>query len=274
MSKIDAPHFTMYPNIILDEYMEDMSGAEFKVISVIVRKTFGWHKDRDVISYSQIQSISGLSTNAIKKAIVELKKKDLLVVKRTGRGKGIRTSYELNMSENDTIDLPIISENDIKKSSIVSKNDTTKESIKDKKIKENEAIKPLLVVEKLYFDLFAEQFKDIPSYNYAACRKVIKGYLKDYDIDKIKQLINIWFYCKIGEWHGYNFLNIQKDWNRLLIIYKNMDLDSVNEDEYGTYKKNIMFLNGQYNKNNEVKCYEEWRKESIKQRFENVSASG
>ncbi len=50
MPKIDAPHFTMYPNKIIDELMADMSGAEFKVISVIARKTFGWHKQTDRIS--------------------------------------------------------------------------------------------------------------------------------------------------------------------------------------------------------------------------------
>ena len=273
MSKIDVPHFTMYPNIVLDELMQDMSGAEFKVISVIVRKTFGWHKDRDVISYSQIQSISGLSTNAIKKAIVELKKKDLLVVKRTGRGKGIRTSYELNMSENDTIDLPIISENDIKKSSIVSKNDTTKESIKDKKIKENRAVSPLKKVEKLYFDLFVEEFKDIPNYNYPACTNLIKKYLKDYGLDKIQYLIRIWFYCKVGEWHGYDFIKLQKDWNRLLIIYKNMDLEKVNEEEYEKYAKNMEFLQEQYHKPKDVETYDEWKRENIRQKFNTIKVS-
>lgn len=270
MSKIAPPCYTQYPNLILDEYMEDMSGAELKVISVIVRKTYGWHKERDVISYSQIQKISGLSTNALKKAINDLKKKELIIVNRVGKGKGIKTSYEINMSENDTKDLFNVSKNDIKKPSIVSKNDTTKESIKDKKIKEKGAISSLKKVEKLYFDLFVEEFEDIPNYNYSACTNLIKKYLKDYELDKIQYLIRIWFYCKIGEWHGYDFLKLQKDWNRLLIIYKNMDLESVNEDEYEKYAKNMEFLQEQYHKDKEVETYEEWKRESIEQRFNDV----
>ena len=133
----------------------------------------------------------------------------------------------------------------------VKNKEKVKEYISELPIIENESYekeeKPQKVIENMYFKLFGELFKDVPNYNYSACRKLINKYLKDYELEKIKQLINIWFYCKIGEWHGYNFLSIQKDWNRLLIIYKNMDLDSVNEDEYGIYKKNIMFLNEQYN---------------------------
>jgi len=65
MQRIYKPNYTIIPNIILDKMMSEMSESEFRVVIAICRKTFGWHKDKDRISISQIEKLTGLSHNAV-----------------------------------------------------------------------------------------------------------------------------------------------------------------------------------------------------------------
>jgi hypothetical protein len=51
---IDSPNGTIFPDILLDRVMAHLSGAEFKVLAYIVRRTFGFKKDADTISLDQI----------------------------------------------------------------------------------------------------------------------------------------------------------------------------------------------------------------------------
>lgn len=61
---ITPPNYTQIPNVILDA-MGEMSGAEFKVVMAIARRTFGWHKERDKISLRQLMEITGLSKQGV-----------------------------------------------------------------------------------------------------------------------------------------------------------------------------------------------------------------
>lgn len=54
------------------ESMHTLDSSSVKVFLAISRKTIGWHKVSDRISYSQLQNITGLSVNTLKKAIKEL----------------------------------------------------------------------------------------------------------------------------------------------------------------------------------------------------------
>lgn len=64
MSKIPKPNYTQIPNVILD-HMADMTNAEFRVITAIARKTFGWQKTTDMISLSQLCELTGLSRQGV-----------------------------------------------------------------------------------------------------------------------------------------------------------------------------------------------------------------
>ena len=65
--------YTQTHNIIYDYMMRRLSGSAFKVLSVIVRFTFGWHKQHDTVSYSQIQEYTGISSRGtVSKAISDL----------------------------------------------------------------------------------------------------------------------------------------------------------------------------------------------------------
>ena len=49
-----SPRYTQVPDELFDELMAYLSGAELKVLLYIIRRTFGFKKDSDNISLSQI----------------------------------------------------------------------------------------------------------------------------------------------------------------------------------------------------------------------------
>jgi len=52
--RFKVPSHTQVPNEIFDELMHDLSGAEFKVLCYIARRTYGFHRIEDSISLKQI----------------------------------------------------------------------------------------------------------------------------------------------------------------------------------------------------------------------------
>ena len=50
-----GPRYTQTPDEVFDVLLPVLSGAELKVLLYIIRRTFGWRKDADRISLSQIQ---------------------------------------------------------------------------------------------------------------------------------------------------------------------------------------------------------------------------
>lgn len=94
MSKFIANSFQL-PNAFVDEMLCKLSGNACKIYLLIVRKTRGWHKEADRISYSQIQKSTGLnSRTTISKALDELI--DLgLIIKEQGSQKA-SNEYKLN----------------------------------------------------------------------------------------------------------------------------------------------------------------------------------
>lgn len=94
-----APNYTQVPNVLLDEWMPILSHVELKVLYAITRKTFGWHKDRDRISLSQLEKLTGSTKEAIVSASRTLQKRGLinkLVIGDPGRQ---ATYYELVVNE-------------------------------------------------------------------------------------------------------------------------------------------------------------------------------
>ncbi len=96
-------NFTRVPNFFLDEYIYQLSESALKVYLTVVRKTIGWQKDKDFISYSQIQKMSNLSGNSILKGINELLDKGLIETHKFGVGKGTRISYEVKNKTSESL---------------------------------------------------------------------------------------------------------------------------------------------------------------------------
>src|SRR5712692_789306 len=55
-----SPNYTLVPDELFDQQLPDLSGAELKVLLYIIRRTFGFKKDSDNISLSQM--LSGIHT--------------------------------------------------------------------------------------------------------------------------------------------------------------------------------------------------------------------
>ena len=94
----EVPNPTQTPNELFDDHMKEMSGAELKVILAICRKTFGWHKDRDQISISQMMELTGLSNRAVIDAIKKLMGMGLIARRQLGEAKTSPYEYAMVLS--------------------------------------------------------------------------------------------------------------------------------------------------------------------------------
>ena len=84
---------TQVPNIVFDTYLPTLTGAEYKVLSIIIRQTNGWYdkttgrrKTRDRISHGQFMKKTGLCRRVVSKSLQSLVNRGLVTVgDRMGR---------------------------------------------------------------------------------------------------------------------------------------------------------------------------------------------
>jgi phage replication O-like protein O len=87
------PNFTQFSNDALDYVMREVSPNAWKIISVAIRKTYGWHKEKDTISLSQFQDLTGIKNRStVVKAINEALDDGILIREPSG----MSYSYSLN----------------------------------------------------------------------------------------------------------------------------------------------------------------------------------
>ena len=94
MSKLLIPNFTPVPNFLFDEAMPRLSKAALKVLLAVVRKTYGFQKICDAISFTQLQRQTGLGRAGVVRGIAELG--ELLKVTKGGVSHD-SNEYELNI---------------------------------------------------------------------------------------------------------------------------------------------------------------------------------
>jgi phage replication O-like protein O len=100
ISPIQAPTYFQTPNDVVDHWLPHLREAELKVLFVILRKTFGWHKQYDRISLSQFVKITGLKrTNAIR-ATNSLLSKGIITKEVVGKKGSLETYYSLVVIDN------------------------------------------------------------------------------------------------------------------------------------------------------------------------------
>lgn len=84
MSKpFDSPerNFMLVHNDVVDKILPLCSANEFKILMVIFRKTRGWSKDTDKISYSQMKEATGIGSDAtIRKATKALEENGMIFI--------------------------------------------------------------------------------------------------------------------------------------------------------------------------------------------------
>lgn len=69
-----------FPNEVIDKLLCLLTGAEFKVLSVIIRQTLGWHKHWDRIAISQFRKKTGLSKPGVMNSLDVLLENDLILL--------------------------------------------------------------------------------------------------------------------------------------------------------------------------------------------------
>jgi len=75
------PNFTQTPNYFYDVLLKELSSTEVHVLCAIIRKTYGWHKAEDRISFSQLKKETGLALSTVQSAIKKLVDKGIVISK-------------------------------------------------------------------------------------------------------------------------------------------------------------------------------------------------
>lgn len=76
--------YTVIANEILDALcVSTVGGSEYQVLMTIIRKTYGWNKKSDYISYSQLVEITGLARRTVIYAVRNLEVKNMIIVERS-----------------------------------------------------------------------------------------------------------------------------------------------------------------------------------------------
>lgn len=62
---IEKPNYTQMPNLFLDDLFRLMGEAELRVTLVIARATFGYHRERVLLSLSDLQEMTGMGRQGV-----------------------------------------------------------------------------------------------------------------------------------------------------------------------------------------------------------------
>jgi len=93
-------------------------------------------------------------------------------------------------------------------------------AIKERKGKETkekkEKIEDYVLLENEYFKLFKEKYGEEPDYVYQRDRAILKRYLEKNGVEKLLEVIRVWFREDIGDWHGFTIPKMQGDYNKIM----------------------------------------------------------
>lgn len=120
---LDGLNGTLFPDVLLDHVMAHLTGAEFKVLAYIVRRTIGFKRISDTISLDQICSGvrgrddvvidagTGLSKKTAIAALKGLQDKGVVAArKRAGKDRGnLPTAFALCFKGGPTAEDPALS---------------------------------------------------------------------------------------------------------------------------------------------------------------------
>lgn len=93
-NRLLIPNTTQVPNVLLDRLMPALKNTSLRVALAIVRFTYGFQKQADKISLSQLQKITGLSRQGVVNGVAALG--PLLKIKPGAKGRGAN-EYSLNL---------------------------------------------------------------------------------------------------------------------------------------------------------------------------------
>lgn len=100
MSGFKSPNHTQVPNDFFDLMMQDMDETELRVTLIAIRKTLGYHKDRDAISLTTFIEMTGLSRQGVLDGIEKAKRRGTLI--EVGKGKRGINIFELVITDDQS----------------------------------------------------------------------------------------------------------------------------------------------------------------------------
>lgn len=202
---IVEPNYTQIPNVIFDHWMNVLSLAEFTILLCICRKTFGWHKYQDKISFKQIEKMTGLARSCVIKNINLLMERGLINRIKNIRNDGgdDNNQYEVIVLQKDTPSPfkeppPVVSEN---YPPVVAEDPQKKDLTKERHTKE-------IYKEKIPLISFG-QFVRLTQEKYdALCKELSKS-----DVDSLIEDINA--YCINDRPKGYHcYATVIRGWHK------------------------------------------------------------
>jgi len=91
MSKVNPQledGYTKIANDILEGILlADLNKEELKIVMAIIRKTYGWNKKTDKISFSQLATLTGIDRRHISRGVKSLLYRDFICRADAGRSK-------------------------------------------------------------------------------------------------------------------------------------------------------------------------------------------
>ena len=80
--------------LLEDILLTDLNKEELKITFAIIRKTYGWNKKEDKISFSQLALLTGIDRRHIGRAVKSLLYRDLICRAEAGRSKFNKPVYK------------------------------------------------------------------------------------------------------------------------------------------------------------------------------------
>lgn len=79
--------FVRIPNDLLEVMIDSpFSASEFKIMWIVIRKTYGWNKENDLIPFSQFARFANLNLRYVKKIVSGLVRKNVLLKEKSRDG--------------------------------------------------------------------------------------------------------------------------------------------------------------------------------------------
>lgn len=93
-----APNYTQTPNDFFDEVAKTLKEGELRVLLCIMRQTFGWRKQWDRISLSQLMEKTGMERKAVHNSLKSLIEKRLIKKYKEGKNGQENCWYSLEVA--------------------------------------------------------------------------------------------------------------------------------------------------------------------------------
>lgn len=184
--------FTRIPNIIIDKYLPKLPGSEMSVLTVIIRKTIGFNKEKDRIALSTFEKMSGQARSTVIKAIKELIGKQLVVKDISTKPTTYAINYKLMTADSSNknqvvrksnpssiIQLPEVV---LSNQHLVRNSNTQKNTLKQKKETTSTLIKveeSINLVIKFWNSLFDEKLDPKITEGFEMVREALERFSKD-----------------------------------------------------------------------------------------------